>query len=178
MGQTKSTPENNIGEEIKSKKICIDGICLDRRLLEDILIATNNSVELSSKTPYVKDVNKTGSCNKGYGGKIIYSNPEGRGGLSGCNKCNAGFYKDDVSNTDCKICPTGYYCPDRGDGIYDQSIHCKDGCSCSEGEGNTEEICPEEEGKSNTIGQRGGRAVVPSESFEPRRQIKTGLIGV
>lgn len=174
MGQTKSTPENNIGEEIKSKKICIDGICLDRRLLEDILIATNNSIELSSKTPYVKDANKTGSCNKGYGGKIIYSNPEGRGGLSGCTPCIPGFYKDDVSNTDCKICPTGYYCPDRGDGIYDQRILCGDECSCKE-EGKYE--CEqEEEGKSNTIGPK--TADVQLESFEHRRQIKTGLIGV
>jgi len=129
MGQTNSHQDHY--DEIKTNKICIGDTCLSQETLRDMLIATNNSIQLSSNTPYVKNEKNEGSCNKGYGGRIIYST-DGKG-LSGCNKCRPGTYKSSTSNEDCSICPPGYYCPDDGGGIYNISRKCEKGFFCPTG---------------------------------------------
>lgn len=129
MGQSNS--HQNHYDEIKTNKICIGDTCLSQEALRDILIATNNSIQLSSNTAYVKNEDDEGSCNKGYGGRIIYST-DGKG-LSGCNKCKQGTYKPTVLNEDCIICPKGYYCPDDGGGIYIKKQKCPDGFDSEEG---------------------------------------------
>ena len=132
--------QSNSRDEIKTNKICIGDTCLSEASLRDILIATNNSIQLSSNAPYVKNENNEGSCNKGYEGKIMYTND----GLSGCNKCNRGTYKSSVSNGDCIKCPEGYYCPDNGLGIYDKNIICSKGFFCPKGS-HEQKPCPEGE---------------------------------
>jgi len=134
MGQSNSHQNHN--DEIKTNKICIGDTCLSQEVLRDILISTNNSIQLSSNTPYVKNEKNEGTCNKGYGGKIIYSSGEG---LSGCNKCEAGTYKSSLSNTDCIVCPEGNYCPDKGLGIHDEKIICSAGYFCPEGSSEQQE---------------------------------------
>lgn len=160
--------QSNSHDEIKTNKICIGETCLSQSALRDILIATNNSIQLSSNTPYVKNETNEGSCNKGYGGQINYSK-EGNG-LSGCDKCKAGTYKSFVSNTNCIECPEGYYCPDNGIGIYDKLIICDAGYFCPKGS-TEKKLCPE--GKMSEAGAK--ECTIIKEQQQPP---PSNLIGV
>ena len=170
MGQTNSRQNNNY-DEIKAEKICIGDTCLSRDLLREILIATNNSIQLSSNTPYVKNEKNEGSCNKGYGGKIIYST-DGKG-LSGCNKCKPGTYKSLVSNDDCIKCQKGYYCPDYGGNIQQK---CGDDLDSEEGES----VCLKKTEQSDVISTPSlpviSRPVIDNST--PSLPVRIPLIGI